>query len=1174
MTNPFRLTRFAVVLAALAVTAPAWSLSDADSARIAQAVPAQATAKVKKPRKVLVYSQALGFKHASIPFAEKALEEMAKSTKAYTVDISDDPSVFTPENLKKYDAIVLNNNTGEWLTTPTLRQALLDFVSSGKGLVGIHAASDGNYTWPEFGKLIGGYFENHPWTSKDTVTLKLNRPKHPVVKAFVDRPLEINDEIYQIKDPYSADAVLELISLDTAKTDMNKKGITRTDGDFPVAWVHRYGKGRVFYTSLGHNEHLYSNPMILQHYLDGLQFVLGDLKGSAKPAGAPKAKGKKGKKAEKANGVQKAEQALATAAATTAAATPTPAPSPTPAPASDTTTGTAAQPSDEEIQKAIDQLKNFDFGKDHTFLRTLDAGLRASSAGSPERDALLDLLSQTALDDKLTFAARDEALRRLGAVAPASMATVLKDLLASKDPKLAQSAVRAITNMPGDEADQALISALGTTSGIARIGIINGLGQRRAAKAVPALTKIAVEGDQAQIMAAVTSLGKIGTADAGKALLDKVRPPDAVRAAWFAALNNAAAQLGPEDAGLAGRLYDHVLQMAGDNPARLAAFKGKAELDENPEETALKALDDGATGGLAEVARQILVRGKNPAVAAQLTERLKNASAEAQITVVEILGARGDKAALDDITSIAAHTTPQAPGLQTAAIEALQGLGDQHSVPTLLKVAAEQKGAPAKAAVRTLVEMRVPEVDDELQRLINEGSNSQEQVIAIEAALERKSDGLVQPLLEAAKSPSDRVATAAFKALSQTASPANLPELLQIHDGIRSARVLKEASRTITAVARASKSPADVITQLHGAFQSASDPLVKASLLNVLGRVGGDKALVILREYAGSTDEMLRDAAIRALSEFPTPNALEDLMTISSQGKSGVHKVLAMRGVTRLLAKAENAADALTKAKKILVVAPGKEEKKAVIGAIADLKTTGVLETLLPLMDERDLKDEAIVAILKHAPIAHLIDPGKTAELLNPLSKRLSTDQWNELEEILTPEAPAAGAIRAFEISKMYGKKDAEGPEVTLEKAFTPETAPGAGDWEGIFWAGTDEDGDKAGKGDLLARYPGSKNVVVYLRAYIWAPEDRQVELRTGSDDGMKVWLNDQPVLTTPANRSFAWDADKTKIQLKRGWNPLMFKITQGTNQWTVAARLVNLDGKPMSDIKYSAVKQ
>lgn len=1174
MKNPFRLTRFAMILAAIAVTAPAWSLSDADSARIAQAVPRQATVKVKKPRKVLVFSQALGYKHASIPFAEKAFEEMGKSTRAYTVEVSDDPSVFTPENLKKYDAIVLNNNTGEWLTTGTMRQALLDFVRGGKGLVGIHAASDGNFTWPEFGELIGGYFQNHPWTSKDTVTLKLNRPKHPVVKAFVGRPLEINDEIYQIKEPYSADAVLELISLDTEKTDMNKKGITRTDGDFPVAWVHRYGKGRVFYTSLGHNEHLYSNPMILQHYLDGLQFALGDLKANTKPAGTGQGKGK-GKKTRPQAAKAVTAAATTTAAAVAATPTPTPAVEAAPVPASDgAASGTVAPPSEEEIQKAIDQLKNFDFGKDHTFLRTIDGALRASSAGSPERDALLDLLSQTALDDKLTFAARDEALRRLGAAAPAGMAASLQTLLRSKDEKLAQSAVRAITNMSGAEADKALVDGLATTSGTVRLGIINGLGQRRAAAAVPALTKIAVNGDQAQIMAAVTALGKIGTPEAGKALLDQVRPPDAIRSAWFAAMNNAAAQLAKKDSALAARLYNHVLQMAGDNPASLAAFKGKAELDGTPEEAALKALDDGATGGMAEVARQILVRGKDPAVAGQLLERLHDASPEKAVAVVQILGARGDKGALDDITSIAAHITPGAPELQTAAIAALQHLGDQNSVPTLLKVAAEQKGAPARAAVQSIVEMRVPEVDAELLRLVNDAAAPQEQVVAIEAALERKSEGAVPPLLEAAQSPNEKVAAAAFKALSQTASPADLPELLKIHDRVRNPRVLKEASRTITTVARASKDPAEVITQLHGAFQAASDPLVKASLLNVLGRAGGDKALVILREYAASTDAMLRDAAVRALSEFPTPDALDDLMTISSQGKSGVHKVLAMRGVTRLLSKSGNAADALSKAQKVLTLAPGAEEKKAVVGAIADLKTTGVLEMLLPLMDQPDLKEEAIAAILKHAPIAHVIDPGKTAELLNPLSKRLSNDQWNELEEILTPEAPAAGALRAFEISKMYGKKDAEGPQVTLEKAFTPETAPGAGDWEGIFWAGTDEDVDKVGKGDLLGRYPGSKNVVVYLRAHIWSPDDRQVELRTGSDDGMKVWLNDQPVLTTPASRSFAWDADKTKIQLKRGWNPLMFKITQGTNQWTVAARLVNLDGKPMSDIKYSAVKQ
>ncbi|CAE7817242.1 unnamed protein product, partial [Symbiodinium microadriaticum] len=149
------------------------------------------------------------------------------------------------------------------------RKSLLDFVSSGKGLVGFHAASDANYHWEEFGKLIGGYFDQHPWHEK--VGIKVDSPDHPLMAAFGGEDFAIVDEIYQFRDPYSRDALHVLLSLDVDKTNMDKKNIKRKDGDFAVSWVRSYGDGRVFYSSLGHREEIYWNPQMLKFYLDGIQ---------------------------------------------------------------------------------------------------------------------------------------------------------------------------------------------------------------------------------------------------------------------------------------------------------------------------------------------------------------------------------------------------------------------------------------------------------------------------------------------------------------------------------------------------------------------------------------------------------------------------------------------------------------------------------------------------------------------------------------------------------------------------------------------------------------------------------------------------------------------------------------------------------------------------------------
>lgn len=1156
MTSPFKLTRFAVILASLAVAVPAWSLSAPDIARIEQAIPKKATAKPEKPRRVLVFSQTLGYHHASIPYAEKALELMGETTGAFEVDSSSDPSVLVPENLEKYDAIVLNNPTGEWLTTPSMRQGLLKFVSDGKGLMGIHAASDGNFEWPEFGKLIGGYFQNHPWRASDTVTLKVNQPDHPVAKAFAGKSLEINDEIYQITDPYSRDAVLELVSLDTDKTDMTKEGITRTDGDFPVSWVHSYGEGRVFYTSLGHNEHIYSNPMVLQHYLDGLQYALGDLQADSGPGSRLIAAAAPATAAAQASGEKVSE--------------------------SDEryTTGTASAKSvsEEDFNAAVEKLDDYDFGDERDFLLTIDEAIRASADDEARRREMTDAFLEKATNDDLSYAARDLALRRLGEIGHESAAAKIQPVLLSKDDKLAESALRALTNIPGDVAEAALVKSLDDAPGAIRVGIMNALGQRGAASAdaIAKLTEIAREGKNGEVIAAVTALGKIGTRPAGQALLNKVRPPDAAREAWLAAMNSAAANLAADDAKLAGKLYDHVMKMAEADPARLAAFRGKAGLDDNPEQVALESLDSD-DDGIRQVARQILVRGDdNAGIADDLLAQLKTASPGKKVVVVEILGARADKAALDDITALASQASPGESALQLAAIGALKHLGDQNSVPVLLKIAADQKGKPAAAATESIVEMRVPEVDAALLEAINEAASPDEQVVAIEAAVERKSADIVPELLEAAESPESKVAVAALKALSETAKDGDLSAILKIHNSLRDAKVIKEAGRTVASLSRKSKKKGDASQAVQKAFDSAKDDATKRSLLGVMGSIGGKAALKTLEANIDSSDQKTQDAAVRALAEFPDATALPTLMKITADGESQVHKVLALRGVARLLSQAGEGdpQQRLDMAKKAIELAPGAEEKRAIIGAAADIQTTGVIDFLLPFLDDADLKEETVAALLKQAPVANQIDPGKTAEQLNPLNEKLSNEQWNKLEEVLTPGdgSEGAGAIRAFQISAIYGDDDDKGPKELITTPYAPEKDNSG--WQGIVWAGIDEGGDKVGKADLLARFPGKKNVVVYLRAHVWSPEKRTVELRSGSDDGLWVLVNGTQEIGHDGTRGFEWDEDKKKIELNRGWNELFFKVSQGTKDWAVAARLLDEDGKPMSDLKYSALPQ
>jgi type 1 glutamine amidotransferase len=239
-----------------------------------QAATRPAAAAEARPTKLLVLTLTKGFKHDSIPTAVQVLRDLGESTGAFDPTITDDVSHFDPDRLNQFDAVLFCNTTGELPFTDVQKQALLDFVAGGKGFVGVHAATDTFYGWPAFGEMIGAYFDGHPWNSKDTVTIKADRPDHPIARCFAPA-VRLTEEIYQFKAPYDRSKLEVLMSLDTSATDMTKKGIKRTDGDFAVAWTKPYGKGRVFYTSLGHNKEVWRDPRFQAHLLAGITWATG-----------------------------------------------------------------------------------------------------------------------------------------------------------------------------------------------------------------------------------------------------------------------------------------------------------------------------------------------------------------------------------------------------------------------------------------------------------------------------------------------------------------------------------------------------------------------------------------------------------------------------------------------------------------------------------------------------------------------------------------------------------------------------------------------------------------------------------------------------------------------------------------------------------------------------------
>lgn len=226
--------------------------------------------------RVLYVTQSAGFAHPVLPHSEAVFERIARESGRLDLTVSRDAAGLTAATLADYDAVVFFT-TGELPMDDEQKAALLAWVRDSGAFVGVHSATDTFYEWPGYGRLLGGYFDGHPWHQE--VAVRVEDRQHPATR-HLGGSFRIHDEIYQHRD-WSRDDVRVLLSLDVGSVDMNARNIRRTDGDFALAWTRQEGAGRVFYTALGHRPEVWDDPRFQTHLLQGIAWAVGDPAGGA-----------------------------------------------------------------------------------------------------------------------------------------------------------------------------------------------------------------------------------------------------------------------------------------------------------------------------------------------------------------------------------------------------------------------------------------------------------------------------------------------------------------------------------------------------------------------------------------------------------------------------------------------------------------------------------------------------------------------------------------------------------------------------------------------------------------------------------------------------------------------------------------------------------------------------
>ena len=238
-------------------------------------------------KQLLILAEEKGYRHEAVSHAMATIERLGRETGLWTTTIRTDTEVLTKKkleynakNLNNFDAVLFYTG-GELEMDPEQKAALLSFVhDDGKGFIGVHSATITFTSWPEYREMIGGCFDEHPWGTFEA-PIVVEDPNFPGMQQW-PKSFVLKDEIYQMKD-FSRDKVRILMRLDAAKLDLNSPRVHRKDLDFAVTWAKMYGKGRVYYSTLGHVEQNWDDPRIQKMYVEAIKWAMGLVDADVKP---------------------------------------------------------------------------------------------------------------------------------------------------------------------------------------------------------------------------------------------------------------------------------------------------------------------------------------------------------------------------------------------------------------------------------------------------------------------------------------------------------------------------------------------------------------------------------------------------------------------------------------------------------------------------------------------------------------------------------------------------------------------------------------------------------------------------------------------------------------------------------------------------------------------------
>ncbi|HPY29737.1 MAG TPA: HEAT repeat domain-containing protein [Verrucomicrobiota bacterium] len=754
-----------------------------------------------------------------------------------------------------------------------------------------------------------------------------------------------------------------------------------------------------------------------------------------------------------------------------------------------------------------------------SFLLVCGLGLGAFTARAQTEAELIRVLQSAA-----TAVQKADACKLLRQRGTAAAVPALAPLL--RDERVSQAARFALEGIAAPEAAAALREALNLTSGLLQAGIVDSLGWKRDAAAVPTLQPLLASAETSLAGPAALALGRIGGSEARAALRaawDHATPP--VRSFMAEGLLQCAEQLLAQQKNAeAQTLYTLLTAAAAPESVRVAAHAGLIRSAGDRALTKIVAALQDSDAAAQLAALQLAGEVADPNATRVFAGLLPRSSPALQIGLLALLAQRGDPVALPAVQ--AAAQSPES-AVRTAAWAALGELGDARIVPLLAQAALSADANEQQAARTALVTLRRGEVAEALVQHLGRAPATM-QVELVRALTARAETAAVPALLQLAGS--DRPATqqAVFRALGQLADGHHAGALVKLLEDARD-----DATRT----------------GVMGIFESLSDrlptgqgldtaPIVRGitkgdlgtrqALLQVCAFFASEPLRTALRAALQDDAAPLRAAAARALCDTQDPDLLPDLLTVARETADANLRSSAIEGIVRLVTDdttsltTEQRTDALVAAN---ALATRTGDKRRVLSGLGRVPNATTLKLAALAAADASVRPEAEAARLAVA---------KQLGFRGPFIQ-----DWQVCGPFHQPGV--TGALAIFGV--------ALGPEVPDQTVA----------WQSV---------PRTEHVNLGLLFPGAENCAAFLQTRMVVPQATDALLLIGSDDGVKAWLNDQVVHSNNVDRGDVADQDVVPVRLRQGTNTLRLKITQGSGGWSARARLVGTDGGPIAGLQ------